>query len=554
MTCALAAGAAGIVSPCAAQTVDIVQASDAVETAFTTGDMARGLALVTPEWRACQDKAGGDKATPEQLAPCVLLISYYASALSRSGQAREAISVARRAVAVGEAFAPDSGMALVPYFTLALALEQIGQHVAAEEPFARALAIAEVLLDGEPALASYIARRSNNLIALARFAEALPLAERAVKIAGDTVDGAFFRMMQGRALQGLGRLTEAETTLRIGITRLTALSGPTTPQVVVSREALAACLVELNRTDEAIAIWRETLAFWRAQPATTSLADTLSGMGVALIRTGQLREAETALREALALRLQFFGEASVFTALAYQNVGLVLAERGQLEESASMFGRAVAGANAAGGINPEEKSLILSNLALILTRVGEQAEAAKVQRDVLALTERVFGVGHARTLLARNNLATNLAGLGERAEAIRLLEINYDAATALGGQGLQLKSWAAVTLAATSAANGNYAAAARWYARADATARATFAPDHPQRIKTGWGYGNFLVEQPGGLPLARTLLREAGRQALVRASTPSGFDTQAREELNGFTDIFRDEVRAAWALGRTAAR
>ncbi len=225
----------------------------------------------------------------------------------------------------------------------------------------------------------------------------------------------------------------------------------------------------------------------------------------------------------------------MFTALAYQNVGLVLAERGQLEEAASMFGRAVAGANAAGGINPEEKALILSNLAIILTRVGEQAEAAKVQRDVLTLTERVFGAGHARTLLARNNLATNLAALGERAEAIQLLEINYAAAVALGGQGLQLKSWAAVTLASITAAEGDATGAKHWYQRADAATRATFAAD-----------------QPGGLPLARTLLREAGRQALLRASTPSGFDTQAREELNGFTDIFRDQVRAAWRLGSGA--
>lgn len=541
--------ALSIAMPAQAQVqVEVRSPSDAFMAVFESGDMRKALPLIEPDAKACIAEAGGEQATTDTLDKCVLMLAYYGMALGEGGRSVEAVPVARLATEVAATFGVESEVSLVANFFYGLVLERQGQHATAEAPFRIALEGAEKLFGGDPALAPYLARRANNLIMLARFAEALPLAERAIALEGDTIDGNFFRLMQGNALMKLGRLREAEQTFRTGVERLTVLMGPATPQTIGMREALALCMEEQNRPEEAIAIWRDTLRIRRGQGDNPDIGDSLTGLGVALMRMGQHREAEAVLREALNLRLRFYGEASNFTGLAYSNVGLVLMETGQFNEAAGMFSRALSVLNASGGANPEELVTVLNNLATVLSRVGSYEDAVNIQRQVLAISESNFGAGHARTVLTRNNLAAALGKLGQRGEAMALLETNYAAAKGLGAQGAQWRALSAVSLAALAAEERQAAKARTWYRLADAEARAAFRADHRQRISVAWGYGQFMLTQPGGLPLARTLLRDAGRQVLSRSGGGSGFDAQAQDEMNAFTIVFRDAVRAAWGL------
>ncbi|UUY00608.1 tetratricopeptide repeat protein [Sphingomonas sp. J315] len=469
----------------AAVEVDVIQTSPEFDAAMDAGDARKALALIEPDTKACIAANGGDAATPEQQRPCILLVSSLAVVLGEAGRTAEAVAVARRAVAIGETFDGSTGMSTLANLTLGAALERLGRHGEAEPAFVAALASAEKILAGDPALATYIGRRANNLVMLGRHAEALPLARRAVEMAGDTIEGAVFRMMEGAALTRLGRLTEAEATLRISIARLSALMGPGASQTIRSREALAHCLEQQNRTQESVALWREAVAMRRAEGDSPDLADSLSGLSVLLVRTGEYREAEAAAREALAVRLRFFGEASNFTGLAYNNLGLVLLESGQIEAAAEMLGRSVEVIKASGVANIDEMIAILTNLATVLARLGETGQAIDVQRQVLSYAERAFGPAHARAVMARNNLAVALGAAGRRREAIPLLDANYAAAKSLGVQGQQIAVQSAGSLAAFADQEGDSAKARLWYARADADARAAFRPDHVQRILLG---------------------------------------------------------------------
>lgn len=535
----------------------MLQASPAFEAARDAGDAPKALALIEPDVKACITAAGGAGAPPKTQQPCVILVVNFASAVSEAGQSIEAVPIARRAVAIAESFTGEERQVylMVAHLVLGLVLERQGQHVAAEPSFVVALEGAEAVFAGEADradLAAYVARRANNLVALARFAEALPLAERAVQLAGDNADGAFFRLMHGKALMGLGRLREAEASLRIGADRLVALAGVAHPQAIAVRETLAWCLDEQNRSEEAVAIVRETLAIRRAQQAGPLVADSLTLLGMAAMRAGDLREAETVLREALTIRLRYFGETSNFTGLAYSNLGQALVEAGRYEDGAWMFNRAIAVWQASGGGNPDELVTMLNNMASVLTRVRAFEQAEPIQRQALALAESKLGRGHFRTVLIRNNLASSLARAGKSGEAQTLLEASYAAATALGPQGAQLRTLTATSMAQLRAQAGEEASAELWYGRAESAARDAFRSDHPQRINLGWSHGRFLLRDPGGAPLARTLLREAGRQVLARAGKASSFDASALEELNGYTVIFRDQVRAAWSLAQPA--
>ncbi|MEG3182376.1 tetratricopeptide repeat protein [Sphingomonas sp. LT1P40] len=534
------------------QQIDVKQPSAAFLAAFESGDLRKALPLIEPDTKACVAAAGGDKADKDTLAPCVMLLAYYGAGLAGADRIREALPISRKAVEVAADFGEASEISIVANLLFGLTLERQGQHGDAEQPYRISLQGAEQLLKGDPALATYIIRRASNLLMLGRFAEALPLAERAIAIAGDTADGAFFRLMQGNALMRLGRMAEAEAAFTRGIQRLTALVGADVTETLALREALALYFAEQNRADEAIAIWRRTLAIRRTRGEAADIADSLSGLGMALLRSGQSREAESVLREALDIRLKQFGEASNFTGVAYSNVGLVLMESGQLNEAASMFGRALAVLNAAGGANPEELVTVLNNFALVLAKIGMVEESVGIQRQVLAIAETNFGKGHGRTVMLRQNLGSALSAIGQKAEAIALLTANYEAGLALGGEGMQLRALAAVSLAAILAEAGKRAEARGWYVRAIADGRAAFRPDHSQRINIGWSYGTFMLREPGGLPLARTLLRDAGQAVLLRAAAGVGFDARAQSELSGFTIVFRDQVRAAWGL--SAAR
>ncbi|WP_337846179.1 tetratricopeptide repeat protein [Sphingomonas sp.] len=535
-----------------AGSVAIVQPSAEFDAALEAGATEQALNLIAAETRACIGAAGGPDAAPSAQQPCVLLVATLASTASEAGRSAEAVPIARRAVAIAESFsgADRADYVTAAHLTLGLVLERQGQHLAAEPSFVIALDGAETLLAGQPELAAYVARRANNLISLARFAEALPLAERAVTLAGDTVDGAFFRLMHGKALMGLGRLAEAEATLRSGADRLHALAGATYPQTVALRETLAWCLDEQNRPQDAMAILRETLAIRRQQAAGPLIADSLTLLGMAAMRVGDLREAETVLREALTIRLRYFGETSNFTALAYSNLGQALVEAGRYEDGAWMFNRAIAVWQASGGGNPDELVAMLTNMASVLARVRAFAEAEPVHRQALAIAEESLGAGHIRTVLTRNNLAAALSRSGKRAEAVALFTTNYAAAGALGGQGVQMRTIAAASLAHLLDQPGDAVAARSWHARALDGARIAFRDDHPHRINIGWNYGRALLREPATIPQARTLLREAGRQVLVRAGRATSFDASALDELNGFTVVFSDQVRAAWSLAQ----
>ncbi|MFN4096479.1 MAG: tetratricopeptide repeat protein [Sphingomonas sp.] len=536
----------------AAVEVDVLQTSPEFDAAMDAGDSRKGLALIEPDVKACIARNGGDGASPEQLRPCVMLISMWSLVMGEAGRVQEAVATAKRGVAIAATFEEASGMSMVAQFMLGAALERIGRHGEAEPAFVAALAAAEALFPGDPLLANYIGRRANNLVMQGRHAEALPLARRAVALAGDTVEGAVFRMMEGTALTRLGQLAEAEATLRIALARLDALMGSRATQSIRAREALAHCLEQQNRATESLALWRETVAMRRAEGDSPDLADSLSGLSVLLVRTGDYREAEVAAREALAIRLRFFGEASNFTGLAYNNLGLVLMESGQIEAAAAMYGRSIEVIKASGVVNIDEMIAILTNLASVLVRLGETGQAIDVQRQILDYAERAFGPSHVRAVMARNNLGAALGGAGRHVEAIALLEANYAAAKALGPQGMQIAALTASSLAAFAGREGDVERARRWFVRADADMRAAYRPDHVQRILLGWSYGNFLIGEGDALPLARTLLLEAGNQTLARMASGQGFDAQAQAEMGRFTRVFRDQVRAAWSLARPA--
>ena len=75
------------------------------------------------------------------------------------------------------------------------------------------------------------------------------------------------------------------------------------------------------------------------------------------------------------------------------------------------------------------------------------------------------------------------------------------------------------------------------------------SPDAPLRIRAAHNLARFLAANGTGLPVARTLLREAATGVLTRTARAPGFDESSRADLSQWRGVFAGGVAVAWRLG-----
>jgi tetratricopeptide (TPR) repeat protein len=183
----------------------------------------------------------------------------------------------------------------------------------------------------------------------------------------------------GAALAGLGRLQEAESSLRQAISL--------NPDYPEPHGNLGMALKSLGRLDEAAAALRRAIALRPRWP------EVLSKLGITLYEMGRLEEAEPVLHQAIALK-PGFAEAQAYLAMTLKKLR-------RPDEAEIAFRDAIA-------LKPESAELHV-NLGVVLTTLGRTQEAVPLYRRAIALEP-----GLAQ---AYNNLGTALRTLGAPDEA-----------------------------------------------------------------------------------------------------------------------------------------
>ena len=107
---------------------------------------------------------------------------------------------------------------------------------------------------------------------------------------------------------------------------------------------------------------------------------------------------------------------------------------------------------------------------------------------------------------------------------------------------------AAIALAQLAVARSDRDAARAWFGRAERMARRTFEPTSSFRSNASFLYGAFELETGGEIAAARTLLRRSAFGTLARIESYDDFDAAAQREMRGLSQIFRNQVEAAWKL------
>lgn len=308
-----------------------------------------------------------------------------------------------------------------------------------------------------------------------------------------------------------GLFDEAERAARTALTMMETLRGPAHEDTSVVRGTLGAVLLRGGRYGEAEPVLR--VAAQTLQASATGdpelLADHLMNLGIVLAEQRRYADAEPALRRALAVRQEKLPENLLAIATARSNLGVLLARMGRDKD-------ALDEQQAALGIRRErlkgshyDLGTSMLNLAELFARRadGAQAIAEPYLRAGLMTREAVLIPGDPRTTLAQTMLAENLDAQGKRSGALEFYMLAY------------------------------------------AGAREGLSPDAPLRIRAAHNLARFLAANNTGLPVARTLLREAASGVLTRTARAQDFDERSRGDLAQWRGVFAGGVAVAWRLG-----
>jgi tetratricopeptide (TPR) repeat protein len=206
--------------------------------------------------------------------------------------------------------------------------------------------------------------------------------------------------------------------MRVAIERRLALSGRVNRETAVLYNSFGIILTAAHRLDEALDAYRETLSIYHSLGLGDEIDAQIvsANMGGLLIRTGNPREAEPLLREAIQHERELAGNSGALaSALGYYGRLMSLTDRPEQALTTLTEGTAVA-TQFTGPASP----LTVQN-RLFLGEAQLAAGARSTARATLTENERIamdqYGANHPLTLRTRLALARVSLADGHTAEA-----------------------------------------------------------------------------------------------------------------------------------------
>jgi serine/threonine protein kinase/tetratricopeptide (TPR) repeat protein len=240
----------------------------------------------------------------------------------------------------------------------------------------------------------------------------------------------------GRLLKEAGRPTESLEAFRnaqaIWLKLVAALNTEGRRwQLAMNWDALAQLLTEMGKFDEAIEAYRQAVAVWKNLVADFNKIDSrnhLSGTLISFAGTLQVaarraeseelfREAESAIREDLALRRQRFGEVHREVDGALCSLASVLQKAGKLAEAETVWREELALERKLSGDKHVFVANSLASLARVLRDQGMLAEAERTFREELDLLGKLPFAEATQVATALAELTSTLLAEQKFAEA-----------------------------------------------------------------------------------------------------------------------------------------
>ncbi len=372
-----------------------------------------------------------------------------ASTLSHAGEIARAESLYRAVLAIDRRrLGPDHLEVATDLDNLGVALgERKSELRAADSAYRAALAIRRKHYDeGHPNVLNSLGNIASNMVSTGRYAEAESL-ERVVLIGrrrlypdGMHPDIAYSLHALANVLELEGRWAEAESLDVDALELRRRVLGPTHPMTMATLNNLAIVRYRMGNLEAAEASFREALAAWRATlgPAHAYTQSAQSSLGAVLSEEGKLADAEALLRD-VARAKRAAGDTSVDAAIVLRNLGVLLRRTHRLPEAESTLREALAIYRRELPNDHPRAAEALTALGQVLTDRGRAADAEPVLRDAIAIRTAKFGADDRRTAESREALGVATASLGRLAEADSLLAASCRAMAADRWSGRQAR-------------------------------------------------------------------------------------------------------------------
>jgi CHAT domain-containing protein/tetratricopeptide (TPR) repeat protein len=330
-------------------------------------------------------------------------------------------------------------------------------------------------------------KRIHELSQAGKYAEAIPLAQRALAIrekAFGLDHPAIADALNKLALLyfNQGRYADAEPLFKRALAINEKVLAPDHPDVGMALNNLALLYDQQGRYADAEPLFKRALAIWEKAfgPDHSAVAEALNSLAVVHEAQGRYIEAEPLFKRALAIRGKALGPDHPDVAAALDNLANLYDDQGRYAEAEPLRKQALAIYEKALGPDHPDVAAVLNNLAALYWKQGRYAEAEPLYKRSLAIKEKALRPDHPDVAFTLQNLALLYKHQGRYAEAESL----YKRALAIWEKafGPDHPDFAQSlnNLAVLYGDQGRYAEAEPLYRRALAIDENALGPDHPE--------------------------------------------------------------------------
>ncbi|NET61174.1 MAG: tetratricopeptide repeat protein [Symploca sp. SIO2E6] len=348
-----------------------------------------------------------------------------------------------------------------------------------------------------------------------RYADAIPLAERALAIRQQVLGGEHFDVATSlNNLAGLyssqGSYSEAEPLFRQALEMNQRLLGEEHPNIASTLNNLATLYDNQGRYSEAELLYRQSLEMRLRLLGDEhpDIASTLNDLAGLYSSQGRYSEAEPFYRQALEMRLRLLGDEHPHVASALSNLAFLYSRQGRYSEAETFYRQALEMRQRLLGDEHPDVATNLNNLALLYQRQGRYSEAETFYRQALEMSQRLLGEKHPDIALSLNNLAYLYMLQGRYSEAEPLYRQALEMSQRLLGDEHPDIALSLNNLAGLYSRQGRYSEAEPLYRQALEMRQRLLGDEHPD-VAASFNNLAFLYSSQGRYSEAETFYRQA---------------------------------------------
>ncbi len=403
----------------------------------------------------------------------------------------------------------------------------------------------------QPAEAAALNAQIVKLYHAGKYAEAIPLAQRALALrekalGRDHSDVAQSLNNLALLYNELGRNEQAAPLYRRALEIFERLLGPDHPELAISVNNLAALYRDMGRYAESEPLYQRSLTIRRKAlgPDHPDVAQSLSNMALLYNDQGRSAEGIPLAQQALAIREKALGPDHPDVATALNNLSTLYHAQGRFIDAEELYRRTITIREKTIGHEHPGTATALNNLAVIYNAQARYSDAEPLYRRALAIREKTLGSSHADVA----STLSNLAALYDNQARYKDAEPLYLRALSISEKTFGLDHPAVLTqvnnLGALYRNSGRYAEAEPLYRRAFASREKTLGPDHPD-VAGSLNNLAVLYEDQGRPADAVPLLI---RSLAIREKTLTSDHPQVALVLNNLISMYQAQGRPGDAL------